>query len=83
MTNNILLLVLVTIGFFVVLRLLKPGGQRDTSSEPWPFYPKRPLTSPEQVLYHRLVKALPDNIVLAQVQVSRVLGVKKGNNFHE
>jgi len=35
------------------------------------------------VLYHRLIRALPEHIVLAQVQVSRVLGVKKGFNFHE
>jgi hypothetical protein len=35
------------------------------------------------VLYHRLSRALPEHIVLAQVQVSRVLGVKKGFNFHE
>jgi Protein of unknown function (DUF2726) len=41
------------------------------------------LSQPEQVLYHRLIRALPDHIVLAQVQVSRVLGVKKGSNFHE
>ena len=46
--------------------------------EPWPFYAKKPLTQPEQVLYHRLVAALPDYIVLAQVQLSRVMGVKKG-----
>ncbi|MBL0726589.1 DUF2726 domain-containing protein [Piscinibacter sp. HJYY11] len=39
------------------------------------------LSQPEQVLYHRLVKALPEHMVLAQVQVSRVLGVKKGFNF--
>jgi hypothetical protein len=49
----------------------------------WPFYVKKPLSQPEQVLYHRLVKALPDHIVLAQVQVSRVLGVKKGSKFNE
>jgi Protein of unknown function (DUF2726) len=49
----------------------------------WPFYAKKPLTQPEQVLYHRLVEALPEHLVLAQVQVSRVLGVKKGFNFHE
>ena len=47
------------------------------------FYLKRLLTQPEQVLYHRLVKALPNHIVLAQVQVSRVLGVKKGSRVHE
>ena len=38
---------------------------------------------PEQLLYHRLVRALPEHIVLAQVQASRVLGVKKGYRFHE
>lgn len=30
-----------------------------------------------------MIRALPEHIVLAQVQVSRVLGVKKGANFHE
>ena len=35
------------------------------------------------MLYHRLVSCLPEHIVLAQVQVSRILGVKKGFNFHE
>lgn len=52
-------------------------------SAPWPFYVKRPLSQPEQILYHRLIRALPEHIVLAQVQVSRVLGVKKGASFHE
>lgn len=46
----------------------------------WPFYSKKPLSAPEQVLYFRLTKALPDHIILAQVQLSRLLGVKKGNN---
>lgn len=49
----------------------------------WPFYARTLLTPPEQVLYHRLVKALPDVIVLAQVQLSRVLGVKRGFNVVE
>jgi very-short-patch-repair endonuclease len=47
----------------------------------WPFYARPVLSVPEQVLYHRLVSALPDHIVLAQVQLSRVLGVKKGFNI--
>lgn len=61
------------------------NGYRHSSaaSAPWPFTVKRLLTQPEQVLYHRLVKALPNHIVLAQVQVSRVLGVKKGFKTHE
>src|SRR5258708_12956706 len=61
------------------------SGHRRSSaaSAPWPFYLKRLLTQAEQVLYHRLMKALPNHIVLAQVQVSPVLGVKKGPRFHE
>lgn len=53
---------------------------RNPKNEAWPLYAKQPLTSPEQVLYFRLVNALPDHIVLAQVQLSRMLGVKKGHN---
>jgi hypothetical protein len=71
--------------FTLIVAVTIFGGYRRTSaaSTPWPFYLKRLLTQPEQVLYHRLVKALPNHIVLAQVQVSRVLGVKKGSRFHE
>ncbi|GEM_PF-1648936 len=47
---------------------------------PWPFYARNPLSSVEQVLYFRLCKALPQHMVLAQVQLSRMLGVKKGHN---
>lgn len=55
-------------------------GSGDT---PWPFYAKKPLTQPEQILYHRLVASMPECIVLAQVQLSRVIGVKKGFSFNE
>lgn len=51
--------------------------------EEFPFYAKKVMTDPEQVLYHRLVEALPDYIVLAQVQLSRFLNVKKGFNSSE
>lgn len=36
------------------------------------------MSAPEQVLYWRLVEALPGHVVLAQVQLSRVLGVAEG-----
>ena len=82
-----LLLVLVTLVVLVGIAIAFAAARRKTGAGapegPWPFYAKRPLSAPEQVLYHRLVKALPEHIVLAQVQVSRILGVKKGFNFHE
>jgi hypothetical protein len=78
-----LLLVLFVAAIVALLVLKKLGLLAVGAQGAWPFYIKRPLSQPEQVLYHRLTRALPDHIVLAQVQVSRVLGVKKGSNFHE
>lgn len=76
--DAVILIVLGLIAAVVVFpRLLR--RMRDDAN--WPFYSKKPLSQPEQILYHRLVKALPECIVLAQVQASRVLGVKKGVNF--
>ncbi|MBE0549462.1 MAG: DUF2726 domain-containing protein [Rubrivivax sp.] len=75
--------ILFALAVAVLLYLKKQGLLEGKGTGTWPLYVKKPLTQPEQVLYHRLVKALPEHIVLAQVQVSRVLGVKKGSNFNE
>ena len=80
LTTAILLVVLVIVALVALKRLGLLAGR---SSGPWPFYVKRPLSQPEPVLYHRMIRALPEHIVLAQVQVSRVLGVNKGANFRE
>lgn len=50
--------------------------------EIWPYYSKKSLTQPEQVMYHRLVEALPEKVILAQVQLSRFIGVNKGHDFN-
>ncbi|HEY2783022.1 MAG TPA: DUF2726 domain-containing protein [Steroidobacteraceae bacterium] len=75
--------ILIILVLVVFLATLKGFNSPAVGHRTWPFYVKRLLTQPEQVLYHRLVKALPNHLVLAQVQVSRVLGVKKGFRFHE
>lgn len=79
--GSIVLLLVVVITVFAFLAFLKAKRQGGVSDEVWPFYAKKPLSQPEQVLYFRLVQALPEHIVLAQVQLSRLLGVKKGNNY--
>ena len=76
----VLVALVVLVVAYLVLKRRASTGAGDT---PWPFYAKKPLSQPEQVLYHRLVAAIPECIVLAQVQLSQVLGVKKGFNFHE
>lgn len=75
----LLLVIVAVIVIFVALKAKSKDGAVD--DEVWPFYAKKPLSQPEQVLYFRLIQALPDHIILAQVQLSRLLGVKKGNNF--
>lgn len=73
--------VLIVFAAIVILAFFKAKFQRGGDDEVWPFYAKKPLSQPEQVLYFRLVQALPQHMVLAQVQLSRLLGVKKGNNL--
>jgi very-short-patch-repair endonuclease len=77
----IVLLLVVVVAVVVFLAFLKAKGQGGIGDLAWPFYAKKPLSQPEQVLYFRLVQALPEHIILAQVQLSRLLGVKKGNNY--
>src|SRR5882757_6132834 len=82
--NTSTVVILLVLALIVFLAILKRRGRLAAGgSRPWPFYVKRLLSQPEQVLYHRLVKSLPNHVVLAQVQMSRVLGVKKGSRFHE
>jgi very-short-patch-repair endonuclease len=81
--NAPVIAILLIAGAVVFFAILKRRNGAAAGSAPWPFYVKRILTPPEQVLYHRLLKSLPNHVILAQVQMSRVLGVKKGFRFHE
>lgn len=70
----------VIIVLIIAVLAAKKAKSAGGASGEWPFYQRKPLSAPEQILYFRLVKALPDHIILGQVQLSRLLGVKKGNN---
>jgi hypothetical protein len=73
-------LVLAAIVAAAALAGTRRGSANLSADESWPFYARKLLSQPEQVLYHRLVNALPECFVLAQVQLSRLLDVKKGVN---
>ena len=77
LTSLLLLLVVVAalVGAVVLVARLKSRA----SAGPWPFMVRKPMSVPEQVLYFRLLEVLPEHIVLAQVQLSRFLGVKRGH----
>lgn len=64
------------LGSLLALLKHKLGPQRPAAADgPWPYVVHPVMSAPEQVVFHRLVAALPDHVVLAQVQVSRVLRV--------
>ncbi len=79
--SSIFLLLIVIAAVIVLFAVLKTKSRSGAGDEVWPFFAKKPLSQPEQVLYFRLIQALPEHIILAQVQLSRLLGVKKGNNY--
>ena len=79
--SSIYLLLGLIILVAVALAFIKAKSKGGSGSEAWPFYEKKLMSPPEQVLYFRLIDALPDQIILAQVQLSCFLGVKKGYNY--
>lgn len=80
---NMLLLVVAVVACTALFLLWLAARLRAAEARrPWPYFAKKPLSPPEQVLYFRLVEALPEHIVLAQVQLSRVLGVRQKGREH-
>jgi len=77
MKSSLLGPILVLLVLCVLAILLKK--RRTVPDGPWPFDVCRTvLTQPERVLYRRLMNAVPNNIIFAQVQLSRFLEVKRG-----
>jgi hypothetical protein len=65
---------------FLLAFLAKSKTQKRTADE-WPVFAKPVLSQNEQAVYAKLVRAMPAHVVLAQVALSQVVGVKKGGNF--
>lgn len=65
---------------FVAAALARPRRRKGRGRDrPWPLEPASSILSdPEQVLYRRLLEALPECLVLPQVQLARALRFKRG-----
>lgn len=74
-----LLIIAATLAALIVAGWLL-AKRRRVAGVAFPFDQCRPMTEREQVLYWRLRKVLPDEIVLAQVAISRFIRVRKGHN---
>ena len=77
MNGLLVIAVIVLLGLAAAAALFL--ARRARVEESLPFEQVRPLTPREQVLYWRLRKVMPEEIVLAQVAVSRILRVKRGH----
>ncbi len=81
---NAALMLLVLLAFAGLLEVARKGfftKGRAVGAHHWPVFPKKLLTPVEQQLYQRLIRAHPDRIVLAQVSLSQIIGVKQGHDL--
>lgn len=72
-----LLVVIVVVAVVFVQRVVTTRGT-GSSGATASYFRKRTLSVVEQKLYYRLVKALPDYRVLAQVSLYQLVGVREG-----
>lgn len=68
---------------FVLLKIVanKKKGAENSKDKP-PYYKRKTLLGEkEQVLFHRLIEAMPGHYVMAQVRLADIVGVKKCENW--
>lgn len=75
---SIFFLVIFIILIFLLL-LIFPSNKSPSDLTP-PYLSKNPLSPTETIFYHRLKSALPDCIILAQVQLSSFIKVDRKRN---
>jgi hypothetical protein len=68
---SVLVLLFIALAVVGVIAKRLTTAKRERAA--WTCKPRRVLTDPEQVLFHRLREAMPECIVLAQVELSRVV----------
>jgi len=69
----LIFLIVLIIAAGVALLIAKRLDSAKRQRAPWTCKPRRVLSEPEQALFHRLREAMPECIVLAQVELSRVV----------
>lgn len=67
----LLILAMLALGAFLVHMKIKKDSVKESV-----YARRRPLNSYEQAMYWRLIKALPDRIILAQVAMNRCISAK-------
>ena len=81
--KTLLFVVLIVVGLaiFAVYMAKKNRSSENLDEKPPYFRKKTLLNEKEQVLFHRLVEAMPNCYVMAQVRLADIIGVKKCKNW--
>lgn len=80
--KTLMLPLFVLVVLLVVAAALKSKRRRGPALAPSPqYFGKKPLTGPEQEMFRRLQQAMPECIVLAQVALSSLIGVKESKDW--
>lgn len=77
-----LILILLIVVVIVILALAKKGKNTEgKTSNALPYFRKKTLLNEkEQVLFHRLIEAMPTCYVMTQVRLADIVGIKKSDN---
>lgn len=79
-----IVLILVLLIFFVIVILVmakKGKSTKENTSDALPYFRKKTLLNEkEQILFYRLIEAMPTCYVLAQVRLADIVGIKKCDN---
>lgn len=82
--KTLMFLAFILAGTLLVVAALKSKRRANPPLSPVrgpQYYGKKPLTGPEQEMYRRLTQAMPECVVLAQVALSSLVGVRDGQDW--
>lgn len=78
--STLIILIIVIALFTLVMKFT--GGKGFKSLENAPYFQKKTLLNEkEQVLFHRLIEAMPNYYVFTQVRLADIVGIKKCENW--
>ena len=75
--GNVILILLGIVAVLLLLAFIKAKSSTGAAGDTTRYYRKAVLSDVEQVLFQRLREALPDVVVLAQVALPAMIGLKK------
>ena len=76
-----LIFLVVVIGALLAFALSRRRPLRAVAGVAPPYFGKKPLTDVEQVMFKRLQAAMPECVVLAQVALSSLVGIKERQDW--